>query len=295
MKALFFLTLKILPGFLVLFFILLTAVTVTSAEGEKIVTKQYLVKLLGTRDGWPDNMTPDEEKIMDDHYNYLKYLVKKNKVLIAGPHFQPVFGLIILDVASEEEAKAIMEKEPSVVQGVHTYEISELRVSLFADRIAPDRYVTDQADKVLYKEITVPAVLEEVWKCWTTTTGVESFFSPNAKIELSPGGPYEVYFSMDAPEGQRGSELCRVLSYLPMQMLSFEWNAPPQFGELRFIHTRVIILFDELESGDVRIRFYHIGWGKGEKWDKVYDYFDKAWGYVLSNLEKRFNEGPIKW
>ena len=31
-----------------------------------------------------------------------------------------------------------------------------------------------------------------------------------------------------------------------------------------------------------------MGWGDGEKWDATYEYFDRAWGNVLSNLQKRF-------
>jgi len=43
------------------------------------------------------------------------------------------------------------------------------------------------------------------------------------------------------------------------------------------------------------LRFEQRGWGKSDVWDKVYDYFDRAWGYVLGNLKKRFESGPLKW
>jgi len=95
--------------------------------------KQYLVELIGTRPTWPDDMTPDEEAIMSEHYLYLKKLTHDHKVIAAGPVFDFKFGLIILQVASEQEAKDIMAKEPSVVQGVHTYKMSEMRVSLLCD------------------------------------------------------------------------------------------------------------------------------------------------------------------
>ena len=77
-----------------------------------------------------------------------------------------------------------------------------------------------------------------------------------------------------------------MLSYLDRQMLSFEWNAPPQFDSLRYIYTRAIILFDHLSEGKTKIRFSHVGWGEGEKWGEVYDYFDAAWDYVLENFKK---------
>jgi len=157
------------------------------------------------------------------------------------------------------------------------------------------RYVKDQSNKTLRKEIVVPATLSDVWKAWTTTHGVKTFFSSEAKVELAVGGPYEIYFNLDAPYGSRGSEDCKVLSYLPMEMLSFEWNAPPEFGDLRGKHTTVVLQFDEIGPGQVKVKLSQLGWGKGEEWNKLYEYFDKAWSSVLGNLKKRFAAGPIDW
>lgn len=249
-------------------------------------SEQFLGKLIGTRPTWPEDMTAAEDKVMTEHFHYLKELVRKKKVLMAGPVFDFKFGLIVLDVVNREEAENIISADPSVVAGLHTYEISTMRASLLVDYQSPDRYVAEPTDRVLYKEVEVDASLDDVWHAWTTTEGITGFFSPNANIELRPGGKFEVYFSMDAPEGMRGSEGCRVLSYLDKQMLSFEWNAPPQFDSLRYIYTRVVILFDKLSDGKTKIRFTHTGWGEGEKWGEVYDYFDSAWSRVMESFKK---------
>jgi uncharacterized protein YndB with AHSA1/START domain/uncharacterized protein YciI len=145
--------------------------------------------------------------------------------------------------------------------------------------------------RMLRKEITVAASPQEVWRAWTTTDGAESFFAPEAHIELRVGGPYELYFDPSAPEGQRGSEGCRVLSFLPGEMLSFSWNAPPKFPEIRKERTCVVVRFEDLGDGRVRVRLCHHGWGEGDQWDRVYAYFDRAWDSVLGNLEKRFGKG----
>ncbi|MCP4581923.1 MAG: hypothetical protein GY839_09905 [candidate division Zixibacteria bacterium] len=255
--------------------------------------QHYFVKLLATRDGFAENMTAEEERIMEEHFAYLKELVAKKKVLLAGPVFNSVFGMVILEVYSEAEALEIMSKEPSVTQGVLTYKMSPMRASLMADNVSAERYVADESDKVLIKEVTVTASLEDVWQAWTTTEGVTTFFSSQAKVELRPGGPYEIYFLLDNPYGLKGSEDCKILSYLPQKMLAFEWNAPPDFGMLRYIKTRVILNFDEVEPGRVKVVMSHVGWGKSEEWDKLFEYFDNAWGYVLANFEKQFSGGPI--
>jgi uncharacterized protein YndB with AHSA1/START domain len=152
-----------------------------------------------------------------------------------------------------------------------------------------------QSGRILRKETLVPATLEEVWHAWTTTEGTKTFFSPRTQVELAASGPYEILFNLDDPAGSRGSEGCVVLSYLPREMLSFSWNAPPEFGELRGQHTIVVLRFEEVEPGKVKVTLWHHGWGRGEDWDRLYDYFDKAWSYVLSNLKKRFVAGPIDW
>ena len=264
-------------------------------ETEMSEARQYFVQLLGTRAGWPNDMTPAEEKIMTEHYYYLKDLIKKKKVLMAGPVFDPIFGLIILSTESEAEAKDIMDKEPSVVAGVHTYEMHEMRASLLVDYQSPERFVNDPAAKAIRKETVVPATIDQVWEAWTTTEGVKTFFSSAAKVELRIGGPFEIYFLTDAPYGQRGSEDCHFLSYLPKKMLSFEWNAPPSFGDLRGIHTYVVLEFEPVGEKQTKVTLSHVGWGKSDEWDKVYDYFDKAWEYVLGNLKKRFEDGPLDW
>ena len=82
--------------------------------------QHYYVEFLGTREGWPDNMTAAEEQVMEEHYFYLRDLVAKGKALLAGPVIEKRFGLIILQVYSETEARQIMNNEPSVAKDVHT-------------------------------------------------------------------------------------------------------------------------------------------------------------------------------
>ncbi|MEW6412742.1 MAG: SRPBCC domain-containing protein [Candidatus Zixiibacteriota bacterium] len=270
---------------------------IAADEGEKVAEQKehFFIQLLGTRENWPDNMTPAEESTMTAHYFYLKDLVAQGTVLMAGPVFDPVFGLIVVEAASKADARAIIEKDPSVIAGLHTFEIHPMRVSLLVDNVAQDRYVANPSSRRLVKEVLVDAGIAEVYRAWTSTEGVETFFAPDAHVELKPNGPYEIYFSPDSPDGQRGSEGCRVLGYLPSTMLSFEWNAPPQFPELRKIHTQVVVMLDELETGETRVTLTHHGWGEGGQWNEVYDYFDKAWEYVLNNLHQRFTTGPIEW
>jgi uncharacterized protein YndB with AHSA1/START domain/predicted enzyme related to lactoylglutathione lyase len=129
---------------------------------------------------------------------------------------------------------------------------------------------------------------DSLWWRWTTHDGLKTFFGADNKIELVPGGAFEIYFLLNNPVGQRGSETCKVLSYLPNKQLSFSWNAPPNFEHIRNSEhkTWVVVEFKYLAQERTEITVTHLGWPESEEWNAVYDYFDKAWDVVLNGLSK---------
>src|SRR5262245_60457765 len=66
-------------------------------------------------------------------------------------------------------------------------------------------------ERILRKEVVVEAPVECVWRAWTTTEGIASFFAPNSRIEMQLGGAYELYMGMMKPDesGKRGTEGCK--------------------------------------------------------------------------------------
>ena len=241
----------------------------------------FFARLIPPRQDFPTTMTADEQSVMGEHFAYLQRLTMEKSVVMAGPCMETVFGAVVISAKSLEAATEIMKNDPSVLAGVNTFEIQPLHLSLLMHNIPDFRYPQEQSGKVLHKTVTAPVSAKEAWKAWTTSEGVTSFGPPKAIIDLRVGGRYEWLFSNDAPEGQRGSEDCLILSFLPEKMLSFEWNAPPQLPNARRQRTVVVILFEEKEPGRTTIDFTHFGFGVGEEWDRTYDYFDQAWSRVL--------------
>jgi uncharacterized protein YndB with AHSA1/START domain/uncharacterized protein YciI len=246
----------------------------------------YLVQLHGVREGWPENMTAAEEQIMSDHYYYLVRLMNEGKVLLAGPCLDPIYGLIVLEVDDESEAKRLMDEEPSVVGGVHTYTLHPFRASILANRYQRPTGTGRSIDL----ETVIPAPIDSVWQAWTTSDGFKSFLVADARVELRVGGPFELYFAEDSPPGLRGSEGCHILSYIPGRLLSFEWNAPPSIPNLRNANMRnwVVVFFEAVSPVETRLKLHHLGWGEGEDWDACFAYFAKAWPFVLEACRKRF-------
>jgi uncharacterized protein YndB with AHSA1/START domain len=151
------------------------------------------------------------------------------------------------------------------------------------------------AERAIDKSIDVPATLDEAWSAWTTREGIISFFAPDAEIEPRVGGAFHIHIDPGAPAGSKGADDMRFMALQPKQMLSFDWNAPPSLPEARAQRSFVIVRFEPLGDKLTRVTLHHTGWGDGGEWDKAYAYFDRAWGNVLGNLKKRFEQGPQDW
>jgi uncharacterized protein YndB with AHSA1/START domain len=148
---------------------------------------------------------------------------------------------------------------------------------------------------IIRKAVVIPASVDDVWKAWTTTEGATTFFAPKALVELAVGGDYEMYFDPKKPSGQRGSEGCKILGFVPGEMFSFTWNAPTSMPDVRKERTWVVLFFRSLEGNKTQIDFLHLGWQIGEQWQEAFRYFDRAWEVVLGRLQYRFQSGPINW
>jgi uncharacterized protein YndB with AHSA1/START domain len=168
-------------------------------------------------------------------------------------------------------------------------EILILAVGLLAATVA------SAEERAIDEKVTVKANVDEVWKAWTTSEGIKTFFAPDAKVELRVDGPFQIYINPFADAGMKGADDMRILAFQDKKMLTFTWNAPPSLPEARKQRTVVIVRF--ISRGDVLtdVTLHHAGWGEGGEWDKAFEYFGKAWPNVLKNLKKRFDDGPVDW
>jgi uncharacterized protein YndB with AHSA1/START domain len=152
------------------------------------------------------------------------------------------------------------------------------------------------AERQIVKEVVVKAPVDAVFKAWSTSEGLATFFAPEAKVEARSGGPFEVYMNPYAPAGMKGADGMVVMAVQPGRMISFTWNAPPSLPEVRAQRTLVIVRTEAAPENQTKVTLTHVGWGDGGQWDQTFAYFDRAWGNVLANLQKRFAEDkPVDW
>lgn len=154
--------------------------------------------------------------------------------------------------------------------------------------VPPGKTLTDR--KIALKAV-VAAPVEEVFRRWTTVEGVESFFGEEAVVEAKVGGKYEVYFlPRSHPESHANSSAgARVLEIEPSRRLVFEWRSPPFAAHLNNPSPLwVEIRFSSVEGlqGQTIMELTNYGYGRGDDWDRVYEFFVTAWSEVLYRLDR---------
>ncbi len=141
-------------------------------------------------------------------------------------------------------------------------------------------------------EATVPAGPADVWRVWTTSSGAEEFFAPKAHVGLHLGGPFEIFFD---PADRTKSSRSTVLSYAPGEMISFGWQLPPMFAEMRVTTTWVVVTIQPDANGQSIVVIQQLGLGTGPAWEQVRLHMERGWNDLLARLQQRFSRGPIDW
>jgi len=145
-------------------------------------------------------------------------------------------------------------------------------------------------------ELILNTDTETVWKKWTTREGMMSFFAPEAAVDLEIGGRYELYFDPQAPAGEKGAEGMKILAIEDKKLLSFTWNAPTTYPEIRRQRTCVCIRIEKPGEGKTRLVLENTGYGYSREWQEALEYFRIAWGnVVLPRLKYSIEDGPVDW
>jgi uncharacterized protein len=93
--------------------------------------QHYFFKLIPPRPTFPHDITESEKALMDEHSAYFQRQFEAGKLLLYGPVMAPggAFGVGILEVADEAEARQFAENDPSVLAGLNRWEVYPMRVS----------------------------------------------------------------------------------------------------------------------------------------------------------------------
>ena len=86
------------------------------------------------KENFNQTATEEENKIISEHFLYLKNLLEKKILILAGPELNAKFGIAVLETNTEAEAIKIMENDPAIINKVFTAELFPFRVSLLRNQ-----------------------------------------------------------------------------------------------------------------------------------------------------------------
>ena len=99
---------------------------------------RYLYRIRPTRAEMLVESTPQEDRVVGEHFEYLRGLSDRGIVLLAGRTLNTdasAFGIVIFDVPSEAEAREVVERDPAVRAGVFEAELFPYRIALASDAL----------------------------------------------------------------------------------------------------------------------------------------------------------------
>jgi uncharacterized protein len=96
-----------------------------------VMKQHFYFKLIPPRPSFAQDITEKERALMDEHGAYFQQQFDAGKVLLYGPVMgrEGAFGVGILEVADEAEARHLGENDPSVRAGMNRFEIYSMRVA----------------------------------------------------------------------------------------------------------------------------------------------------------------------
>jgi uncharacterized protein YciI len=95
-------------------------------------SQHFLYRLIPPRPTFDKDMNDEEAATMGEHVAYWQALVERGTAIVFGPVGDPagVWGLAVLEVASEEEMRTIAGGDPAVTAGVATFEIHPMPATI---------------------------------------------------------------------------------------------------------------------------------------------------------------------
>jgi uncharacterized protein YciI len=94
---------------------------------------EYIVFLAPKRETFPADGTPEELKIVDQHFEYLKSLLAEGRLILAGRCQDGPPGIVVFEAEDIKAAQVLIENDPAVKAGIFHAELRPYRVALMRE------------------------------------------------------------------------------------------------------------------------------------------------------------------
>ncbi|MDR7186277.1 MULTISPECIES: YciI family protein [Microbacterium] len=96
---------------------------------------QWLYRIVPSRPEMVADATPDEQRIVGEHFAYLVALRDRGVLVLAGrtQESEGTFGITIFEADDEATARGIMNADPAVAAGVFVASLHPYRIAVARD------------------------------------------------------------------------------------------------------------------------------------------------------------------
>ena len=96
---------------------------------------QWLYRIVPSRPEMVADATPDEQRIVGEHFAYLVALRDRGVLVIAGrtQETEGTFGITIFEADDEPAAREVMNSDPAVAAGVFVASLHPYRIAVARD------------------------------------------------------------------------------------------------------------------------------------------------------------------
>ncbi len=149
-------------------------------------------------------------------------------------------------------------------------------------------------DKILHHSIKLKCDITSAFRYFVDKEKLQNWLAPSVEVDPVVGGKYELFWVPEEPEYD-STIGCTITAIDQEKLLAFEWKGPKQYSD--FMNhadplTHVTVAFYPVKTGEepeTEIHLVHTGWRDTPDWEEARQWFQKAWDFAFSELEKRIN------
>jgi uncharacterized protein YndB with AHSA1/START domain len=148
---------------------------------------------------------------------------------------------------------------------------------------------TASGERVVRVETTLRQSPETVWQAFATEAGLRCWAAPVIKLDLRTGGSMAANYDKNAAIGGAGTITSGILNYVENEEITYKVKLTDEFAaSLRAEdgNLQEVVQLQRLGNGGTRVVSSMVGWGRGEAWDKTFDFFVKGNEWSYKNLAK---------
>ncbi len=158
-----------------------------------------------------------------------------------------------------------------------------------AQEVTNTSYTTPSGEKVLRLEMIVPVDKKIAWNYFTKDELLQKWIAPLAHIELKTGGFILTNYDINKSLSDSSSIRLTIINYLDGELLTLKVKLNDNFApgvQSEDGNLQELIQFVDMGGSKTKLISSMIGWGKGDSWDKTYDFFVKGNTWTYEELFK---------